>query len=100
MKYIDLVLCRDPDNAKRVWLYQAPKFSKLKPEDEVCVMDCNGNERVATVLQAIAISDESDEFNFIMALNELKEPLKIIGKYNYSKFVYADGEDGDADDKG
>ena len=98
MKYIDLVLCRDPDNG--VVLYQAPKFSNLKSNDEVCVMDCNGKEKIVTVVNAIAINDESDEFNFIMALNGMKEPFRIIGKYKYSKFVYADGEDGDADDQG
>ena len=98
MKYIDLVLCRDPDHG--VVLYQAPKFSNLKPEDEVCVMDCHGNEKIVTVVNAIAINDESDEFNFIMALNGMKELFKIIGKYNYSKFAYTDGEDGDADDQG
>ena len=86
MDYIDLVLCKGS-----TFLFQAPEFSMLNPEDKV-IVNAKGNQQELTVQDVISISKNSDEFNFIVAMSGQSNPYKIIKKVTYQEFVYKDGD--------
>ena len=89
--YIDLVLCETPQG---IILYQAPKFSMLKENDEVIVKDAKGKDSVVHVKNVMSIAQVSDEYKFILMLNG-KEPPKISGKLKFDEFDYSEPKDGD-----
>ena len=87
--YIDLVLCRHKDDDRNL-LFQAPKFSYLKPNDEVIVETKLGNLS-AKVVQSITIDVESEVYGFITSMYRVTLPLKkVLAKVRYSEFEYSE----------
>lgn len=86
MDYIDLVLCKGSK-----FLFQAPEFSMLRPEDKV-IVNANGKQQKLTVQDVISVSKNSDEFNFIVKMSGQENPYKIIKKVTYQEFSYKDGD--------
>jgi hypothetical protein len=91
MSYVDLVLCET--STGRTELFQAPKFSLLKPYDEVTVDIGKGQESILKVKDVINISTQSDEYRFITELFGVPEPRKLAGKISHQRFDYEAGDD-------
>ena len=62
MSYVDLVICETLTG--KTELFRAPKFSFLKPGDEVT----DGRDVKLKVIDVINISTEKDEYRFITEL--------------------------------
>lgn len=90
MSYVDLVICET--SAGRTELFQAPKFSLLKPDDEVTVEVSKGQETVLKVKDVINLSKQSEEYKFITELFGVAEPRKLLGKIIHQKFDYEAGD--------
>ena len=91
MSYVDLVICETATG--RTELFQAPKFSLLKPDDEVTVEVGKGQETLLKVKDVINLSNQSDEYRFITELCCVTEPRKLMGKVTHQKFDYEAGDD-------
>lgn len=91
MSYVDLVICET--STGRTELFQAPKFSLLKPDDTVTVETEKGQEILLKVKDVINISIQSDEYRFITELFGVSEPRKLKGKISHQKFDYQAGDE-------
>lgn len=92
MSYVDLVICET--STGRTELFQAPKFSLLKPDDEV-IVDQKGQDVKLKVKDVINMSTQSDEYRFITELFCVVEPRKLVGKVTFEKFEYKESEEDD-----
>lgn len=90
MSYVDLVICES--STKRAMLFQAPKFSMLKPGDEVIVENEESKFRVKDVIN---LSKQSEEYRFITELYCVTEPSKLLGKVSFQKFEYKESDEDD-----
>jgi hypothetical protein len=64
--YIDLVICKHP-NCDKKYLFQAPRWTNLKPFDDVIVDTINGKQP-AKVIESMTVEKNSDEYKFITLL--------------------------------
>ena len=90
MSYIDIVAVRYSDSeTAKIFLFQAPAWTNLKPGDEVlCETSC-GQSR-GHVLAVDTMGDDSDEYNLVLTLNRGKQLPKIRAKIIYHTYEYAD----------
>lgn len=87
MSYVDLVICETLTG--KTELFRAPKFSFLKPGDEVT----DGRDVKLKVIDVINISTETDEYRFITELFSITEPRKLLGKIKFEKFEYKESDE-------
>ena len=92
MSYVYLVICET--STGRTELFQAPKFSLLKPDDEV-IVDQKGQDVKLKVKDVINMSIQSDEYRFITEPFCVVEPRKLVGKVTFQKFEYKESEEDD-----
>lgn len=93
--YVDLVLCK---RGGQIQLFQAPKFSLLKPNDEVIYRATGSTvNEILKVSNVISINKDSDEYQFILELVDVYEPRKLYAKADFQKYDWPKG--GDAHDQ-
>ena len=85
--YIDFVVCRHLVDPKR-YLYIAPAWSYLDEDDEV-VVDIDGEEKHAVVIDSKTVEVNSDWYNFVLNVAGAQIPMhKIIKKLVYRDLIY------------
>ena len=91
--YHDLVLIRHY-NSPSLFLFEAPAFSRLKPNDQV-VCDTVIGTSAGKVVQSctFAIGSEEEEM-LITACNATKPLRRIIQQAVYTDFIYPEEKDG------
>lgn len=72
------------------FLAQAPAFSYINPGDEVMVKYANTDEHRCRVINEIDVSDDSEEFKFIMDMSDVKTLPKVVSKVSYCPLEYND----------
>lgn len=87
-EYKDYVLCKH--QSERVFLFEAPAWSRLKEGDKV-VVDTQYGQNEATVVKIITLSEIADKeyIEIMVFLANATEPLrKVIGKVELKEFRY------------
>jgi hypothetical protein len=91
--YHDLVLVRHY-NSPSLFLFEAPAFSRLKPNDQVVCDTIVGNS-AGKVVQSCTFSIGSEEEEMLITACNATKPLKrIIQKAVYTDFYYPEEKDG------
>lgn len=87
--FVDLVVCtHDDDETSKLYLFQAPAWSRLKYGDRVIVDTRHGKSR-ATVQTAITMEQGSEPFKGMVLIAGATLPLrKVLGKYEFFDFAY------------
>lgn len=90
-KYVQFVVCQHNGDNKK-YLFYAPAFSDIKIGDDVLV-DTQFGEKKATVLAVCtSSSDDLERVLRVLAGAEDKPLKRVIGKYQFAKFNYSEGE--------
>ena len=90
-KYIDLVLATHSKDGKK-FLFQAPRFSGIKPKDELVVETVLGRVTAMAVC-SVTVDSDSDMMNFAVVASGATLPLKkvVSARCYYDKdLVYED----------
>lgn len=96
MAYVDLVLCKHPNN-DGLFLFYAPAWSRLKKGGQVIVNTQKG-ESLAIVQDCVTVDNETNEYKFIVELANAKLPLKkVLSKVVYDKFEYEEEDENGID---
>lgn len=91
-KYIDLVLCKH-ENCDRLFLFQAPPWSKKLVKNNVVIVDTKNGEQTAHIVGVITVDAYSDEFEFIIKASGASLPLRKVLSIIEYKPLYYDEED-------
>lgn len=91
-KYIDLVLCKH-ENCDRLFLFQAPSWTRELGKNSVVIVDTQNGEQIAQVMEKITVDAYSDEFEFIIKASGAYLPLRKVLSIIEYKPLYYDEED-------
>ena len=92
-KYIDLVLCKH-ENCDRLFLFQAPSWTRKLDKNSVVIVDTKHGEQIAHVVEKITIDAYSDEFEFIVKSSGASLPLrKVLSIIEYKLLEYEEEDD-------
>ncbi len=90
-KFVQFVVCQHTGCSKK-YLFYSPAFSNIEEGDEVLV-DTQFGARKATVIAVCTSCSEDVERVLRVLAGAGGKPIKrVIGKYNFSKFDYSEGE--------
>ena len=90
-RFVQFVVCQHTGDSKK-YLFYAPAFSDIKIGDDVLV-DTQFGEKKATVLAVCtSSSDDLERVLRVLAGAEDKPLKRVIGKYQFAKFNYSEGE--------
>lgn len=90
-RFVQFVVCQHNGDNKK-YLFYAPAFSDIKIGDDIMV-DTQFGEKKATVLAVCTSSSDDLERALRVLAGAEDKPLKrVIGKYQFAKFNYSEGE--------
>ena len=90
--YLYACLVEDKEKIGHVILATAPSSVCIK-ENELIVLEGEGNKIRKTIAEGCYMDDKSEEFQMLLKATGNEKPARIYGKYRFNEFKWEDKED-------